>query len=117
MSEGGYEILSAGPLTGQNAAATSRSVVDRMPNVTLGPSGRPTLAFLTRAQGDTSWRLRVAALSLEKSTGKPVIAPGPETIRDMADDLVPSPPTFSTDGQVVFAFAEGGHLKRYSLSR
>jgi hypothetical protein len=116
MSDGGYEVVSAGPLTGQHPE-TRRSDVERMPNVTVGPSGRPTLAYLRRAKGDTSWRLCVAALSLEKSTGKPVIAPGPETIRDVADELVPSPPTFSTDGQAVFAFAEGGRIKRYSLPR
>jgi hypothetical protein len=118
MSEGGYEVVSAGPLTepATNQAA-GRLVVERMPNVTVGPSGRPTLAFLTRDQVATSWRLCVAALSLEKSTGKPVLAPGRETIRYPADDLLPSPPAFSTDGQAVFAFAEGGHIRRYSVPR
>jgi hypothetical protein len=118
MSDGGYGIVSAGPLTGlATNPATNRSVVERMPNVTVGPAGRPTLAFLTRDQGSTSWRLSLAALSLDKSTGKPVIAPGRETIRAEADELIPSPPTFSTDGQSVFAFAEGGRIKRYSLPR
>jgi hypothetical protein len=118
MSEGGHKILSAGPLTAPaENPATSRSVVERMPNVTVGPSGHPTLAFLTRAQGDPSWQLCVAELSLDKLTGKPVIAPGRESFRGVVDDLVPSPPTFSADGQAVFAFAKGGHLKKYSLTR
>ena len=118
MSEGGYEILSAGPLTGPATnPAMSRSLIERLPNVTAGPSGRLTLAFLTRAQGAASWRLSLAALSLDKSTGKPMISPTRETIRDAADDLVLAPPTFSTDGQTVFASAGGGHIKRYSLPR
>jgi hypothetical protein len=116
MSDGGYEIVAAGPLTGPSPA-TNRSVVERMPNVTVGPSGRATIAFLTRAKEDTSWRLCAASLSLDDSTGKPVIAPGRERIRNVAVDLVPSTPAFSTDGQAVFAFAEGGHLRRFSLSR
>ena len=46
MSDGGYEIVSAGPLTGgRDAAANGRSVVERMPNVTVGPSaGRRSLS-------------------------------------------------------------------------
>ena len=118
MSEGGYEIVSAGPLTepGENPA-TSRSVVERMPNVSVGPSGRFRLAFLKRPQGETSWRLGLGELALAKSTGKPVITPIPETVPSAPDQLLLSPPLFSTDGQAVFASVEGGQIKRYSLAQ
>jgi hypothetical protein len=116
MSEGGHEIVAAGPLTGPATSPVSnRSFVERTPNVTVGPSGRLKLAFLRRAKGETSWRLCLAALSLEKASGKPVISPMCETIWDAAHNLLASPPTFSIDGQTVFASAEDGQIKRYSL--
>ena len=34
----------------------------------------------------------------------------------MADGLVPIPPTFSSDGQAVFAATEDGRIKKYSLA-
>jgi hypothetical protein len=46
-----------------------------------------------------------------------MLAPGQEKITDAADDLLAAPPTFSTDGQAVFAFAEGGRIRRYPLPR
>jgi hypothetical protein len=70
---------------------------------------------LRRAKEETSWRLCLATLSLDNASGKPVISPMPEPIWDAADNLVASPPTFSTDGQTVFASAEDGQIKRYSL--
>jgi hypothetical protein len=116
MSEGGQKIVSAGPLTEPAPyPATGRSVIEQMPNVSVGPSGRLTLAYLKRAQRKTGWRLCLAELALDKATGKPKIAARPETVGDAVDDLVLSPPMFSTDGQAVFASAEGGQIKRYSL--
>ena len=123
MSDGGYEIISAGPLTGRAESALKRpATLERMPNVTVGPSGRLTLAYLTRILGgESSWRLCVAKIALEEATGKPMIASAQarddrwEGAADLA--LPPSPPTFSTDGQAVFASAEGGQIKRYMLSQ
>ncbi len=118
MSEGGDEILSAGTLTGPATNPDqSRSVIDRMPNVTVGPSGGLALAYLTRAGRETSWRLCLAALSLENGTGKPVIAGVSQPGQEVADGLVPIPPTFSSDGQAVFAATEDGRINKYSLAR
>ena len=87
MSERGDEILSAGPLTGSARASDDHdALVERTPSVTVGPSGRLTLAYLTRARGETSWQLRLAALSIPRETGKPVIAAVPSR----TDDDVPN---------------------------
>ncbi len=49
MSESGDEILSAGRLTlPAPASAQGRPVVERSPSVSVSPSGRATLAYLTR---------------------------------------------------------------------
>ena len=58
--------------------------------MTAGPSGRVTFAYLTRAQTETSWRLCLAALALEKGTGKPVIARTPAPIDVVTDCLLRS---------------------------
>ncbi len=117
MSEGGYEILAAGRLTGPAISPDpSRTKIEGMPNVTAGPSGRLTLAYLRRAQTETSWRLCLAALSLENGTGKPVIAGLPAPTEVVKDGLLPIPPTFSSDGQAVFAPTEDGQIKKYSLA-
>ena len=82
MSEGGDEILSAGKLSGRATGSDhGRSVIEGMPNVTVGPAGRLTLAYLTRAGRETSWRLCLAELSLEKGTDKPVISACPARCR------------------------------------
>jgi len=118
MSELGYEILAAGRLTEPAISSdASRTVNEGMPNVTSGPSGQVTFAYLTRTQTETSWRLCLTALSLEKGTGKPVIARTPAPIEVVADGLLPIPPTFSTDGQAVFAPTEDGQIKKYSLAK
>ena len=115
MSELGYEILAAGRLTEPAIGSdASRTVNEGMPNVTSGPSGQVTFAYLTRAQTKTSWRLCLTALSLEKGTGKPVIERTPAPIEVVADGLLPIPPTFSTDGQAVFAPTEDGQIEKYS---
>ena len=118
LSEGGYEIVSAGQLTegGQTQARAGRPGFMRMPNVTVGPSGRLTLAYLTRSCGETSWKLCSAAISLSP-TGEPTIARAPEPTALVAIDLLPVPPSFSTDGRAIFASAEGGRIKKYALPR
>ena len=112
LSEGGYEIVSAGQLTegGETRARADRPGFMRMPNVTVGPSGRLTLAYLTRSCGETSWKLCSAAISLSP-TGKPTIARAAEPTTLVANDLLPVPPSFSTDGQAIFASAEGGRSR------
>jgi hypothetical protein len=118
MSEGGDEILSAGRLTPPGSGSgLSRSIVERMPSVAVGPAGRLTLAYLTRARGESSWRLCLAALSLEERTGTPVIADVPAPKDDATNGLLPMPPTFSADGLAVFASAQDGRIKKYSLAR
>ncbi len=118
MSERGDEILSAGRLTGSARASDDHdALVERTPSVAVGPSGRLTLAYLTRARGETSWQLRLAALSIPRETGKPVIAAVPSrTDDDVPNGLLAMAPTFSTDGQSVFASAQDGGIKKYSLS-
>jgi hypothetical protein len=117
MSEQGDEILSAGPLTAPPAnSAPGRAAVERMPSVTAGPSGRLSLAYLTRAAGQSSWRLRLAGLSLDQSTGKPVVANEPAPAQEVTTGIIPSPPTFSADGQAVFAPTTDGRIKKYTLA-
>jgi hypothetical protein len=117
MSEGGDEILSAGRLTLPAAAGSAprRPMMERMPSVAVGPTGQLALAYLARAQGDPSWRLCIAALSLDQQTGKPKLAGVPAQTGEVTDGLLPLPPTFSTDGQSVFASAGDGHIKKYSV--
>ncbi len=110
MSERGDEILSAGPLT------VADQSIERMPSVAAGPAGRITLAYLTRPHGETSWRLRLAVLSLDGLTRKPVIAASPAPSEELADRLLPIPPTFSSDGQSVFASTEDGRITKHSLA-
>ena len=118
MAEGGYEILTAGRLTDPpNSSDPSRPVIERMPNVMVGPTGVLTIAYLTRAERENSWRLCLAALSLDKATGKPVIAGMPAPADEVTGGPMPSPPTFSSDGQAVFVPTEDGRIKRYSLAR
>jgi hypothetical protein len=120
MSEGGDEILSAGRLTvpAPGFSAQGRPVVERLPSVSVvDPSGGLTLAYLTRVRGEPSWRLCVTALSLEKSTGKPVIAAVAAPAAELTNGLLPVQPTFSADGQSVFASAEDGQIKTYSPGR
>ena len=117
MSEFGDEILSAGRLTAPSPArAQGRPVVERLPSVSVSPSGRVTLAYLTRVRGEPSWRLRVAALSLEPTTHKPVITGVSVPTESLPAGLLPAPPTFSADGQSVFTAADDGRIKEYSLA-
>jgi hypothetical protein len=118
MSEGGDEIRSAGRLTAPGSgSAESRSLIERMPSVSVGPPGRLTLAYLTRGRQETSWRLCLAALSFKKESGKPVVVEVSAPKQEVTDGLLPMPPTFSADGQSVFASAQDGRIKKYSLAR
>jgi hypothetical protein len=118
MSEDGDQILSAGRLTAPGSgSALSRSTVERMPSVAVSPSGRLTLAYLTRARRETSWRLCLAAFSLEEGTGRPVIASAAAPDEGGRNGLLPMPPTFSADGLAVFASARDGRIKKFSLAR
>jgi len=85
--------------------------------VTADSSNRLTLAYLTRATGDSSWKLRVAPLFLEEGTGIPLVPIAALELanRELANDLVPTPLAFSTDGQVIFASAEGGRIKTFHV--
>ena len=118
MSPRGDEILSAGRLTAlATSTDASAPTVERMPNVTVSPAGRLTLAYLARVGHETSWRLCCAAVSIEKSTGKPTIVGSPVTTNELPGALLPSPPAFSSDGQTVFASTEDGQIKKCSLAR
>ena len=110
MSERGDEILSAGPLTGEDDS------FECMPSVAAGSSGGFALAYLTREQRETSWRLHIAALSLEKATHTPVIVGSPAPAQEPPDRLLPIPPTFSSDGESVFASTEDGRITKHSLA-
>ena len=88
-----------------------------MPSVTGGPSGGFTLAYLSRAPRGTSWRLCLAALSLDGRTGKPVTVRLAAPTEELSNGLRSTPPTFSSDGAAVFASTEDGRIKRYSLAR
>jgi hypothetical protein len=118
MSELGDEILSAGRLTAPAPGSTAqgRPVVERLPSVSVSPSGRIKLAYLTRARSESSWRLSVAALSLEQATGKPVIAGLAPPSEEVPSGLLPVQPTFSADGQSVFTAADDGRIKAHSLA-
>ena len=115
MNEHADEILGAGRLTGPELRrALSRSMDERMPTVSVDPGGKLTLAYLTRSQGSNAWRLSLAALALDPRTGSPLIAGGPV---EAASDLQLIAPTFSSDGQVVFASATDGGIEQYSVPR
>ena len=117
MSEFGDEILSAGRLTQPApASAQGRPVFERSPSVSVSPSGHITLAYLARARSESSWRLSVAALSLEQATGKPVIGGLPGRSEEVPSGLLPVQPVFSADGQSVFAAADDGRIKAHSLA-
>ncbi len=116
MSEPGDEILCAGRLTVPAArSGQERQVFERTPSVSVDPAGQPTLAYLARTQGDSSWRLCTAALSFDHATGKPKIAGVPAPAGEATGCLLPAAPTFSTDGQFVFASAGDGRIKKYSV--
>ena len=80
MSERGDEILSAGRLTESSSATGDiEALVERSPSVAVGPSRRLTLAYLTRARGETSWRLCLAALFARRTNGQARHRPAPVT--------------------------------------
>jgi hypothetical protein len=113
MNEHADEIVGAGRLTVPEPRSTgSRSMDERMPNVSVCPSGKLTVAYLTRAHENNSWRLNLAPLALDVRTGRPAIAGGPG---EVASDLQLIPPAFSTDGQIVFASAKDGRIKKYPV--
>jgi hypothetical protein len=116
MTRRGDEILSAGRLTRPSPGNSSNPpVAERMPSVSVDPSGRLALAYLARASGEPSWRLCLAAITIEEATGKPRIAGVVTPSEELSDGLLPMPPTFSTDGQAVFASSSDGQIKTYSL--
>ena len=84
--------------------------------MTVSPAGRLTLAYLARTAQETSWRLYLAAVSIDKLTGKPVVSGLPAPSDEVTDSLLPWPPAFSADGQTVFAATENGLIKKCSLA-
>ena len=74
----------------------STEAEERFSRMGRAADGSLRLAFLTHLPGETSWRGRLATVSIDTPGGVPFVLS--ETLLDVADNCLPVAPNFSSDG-------------------
>jgi hypothetical protein len=97
----GREIIAAGRLTAPSAEGPlANREEERMPSMVVAPGGRLVLAYLSRRQGEASWRMRLVPVDVGPDGADPVVR-GSEACL-VADDCSVTPPAFSADGRWLY---------------
>jgi len=100
----GTVIEEAGPLVTQsNSSSDETVIIEDQPVCAVAPDGRAVLAYLTRDEFESGYRLRLAPLSIDDSTGIPSLDEALAV--DLVSGLPSSPPAFSPDGRWVHVVA------------
>jgi hypothetical protein len=98
LDASGTEIEAAGPLlVNDDEHREGGSDIERCPTLGTTPEGTLSIAYVSRSEGDSRWRLHVAPLEIDKRSGAPQARRAAS--RCMADDCAPTMPAFSADGR------------------
>ena len=99
LNAAGTEIVAAGRLTRPDAGQGRDSEVEeRLPAVGRSTSGdQPVLTYLARTSMEKRWRVRIAPLRFDTSTGAPYLDPAQGRV--LAEGCETLTPTISTDGR------------------
>src|SRR6185437_2149409 len=89
---------------------------ERLPNVAATGDGGLVLAYLSRSGLQQGWRLCLAPIDVDPKTGNPSVDEA--SVRRVSSMLTPTLPTFSNDGQWVYALLRvrpaSEHFERFS---
>ncbi len=95
-------IVAAGRMISPESNGRSNDVVEeRYPTTASLPDGRLALAYLTHRRGDSDWRL--CLLPIPFDSDQRVKTASQDEATTLAQDCLPTPPAFSTDGRLVGA--------------
>jgi len=108
LDAAGGEVIAAGRLVRRRwVAGTDRGAELQRPAVGRSAGGRPLLAYLARPPKAQGWRVIVAPLRADASTGAPYVAgPGARVVAEGCGLLAPG---FGADGRWVAAIPSGHH--------
>ncbi len=113
LGEGGTEIEAAARLTPPDPDAE-----EHWPVLAANPDGGLTLAYLQRHDGRSGWRLRLAAVTIDRATGIPHAGRPLAVSPDQA--CLPPAPVFSPDGRWVLVLPDAAptptRADRFSVS-
>ncbi|MFO0950981.1 MAG: hypothetical protein U0835_07485 [Isosphaeraceae bacterium] len=110
LDRSGRSIVAAGPL--DREFDSDPSAEERLPSLSVTPSGRLVVAYFRRREGERTWRLMIAPLNRDEAR-RPATSLGRS--RELARDLALVLPAFSLDGRWLYAMprsAVGGPVVR-----
>jgi hypothetical protein len=116
MNDDGDAIVAAGRLTEPAPDELDNDrVSERMPSVVVGAGGKLSVVYLTRRQGEPSWKLCSAKLEIDGETSLPKIQRSAGESGVLADGLAVSPLVVSADGTNVYALEDSGRCLAHSI--
>jgi hypothetical protein len=112
----GDSIKAAGQLSQPGSAgAASDEACERMPSVVVGPAGKMSLVYLTRKNGEESWKLRLAQLEVDPANSLPHLKQGRGGSTVVAGGLALASIVVSADGKTVYGREVGGGLCKRTI--
>jgi hypothetical protein len=118
LNEDATAVETAGQLTvpdPDDDPAKDFGIEERLPNIITTANGELALAYLSRRGSRSLWDLNVAAITIDPETGVPTAGSGGS--QGLAGGFLPSAPTFSADGRLVYGIRNHDQVKNQIVAR